>query len=163
MIRTITPADQHSVIALAVTAGLFAAEDSGIVAQLLETYFRTTMAEGHVCVIDEDKDEDEGAAAAAVAYYLPTPATDRTWELLMIAVQPEQQGRGRGAALLQHIETALQAQGQRLLIVQTSGLPHFARTRAFYSKCGYVQEARILDYYADGEDMIMFCKALAVH
>jgi ribosomal protein S18 acetylase RimI-like enzyme len=158
MIRTITPADQQSVVALAVTAGLFATEDSGIVAQLLEAYFRTTMAEGHVCVVDEDED----TVAAAVAYYAPTPATDRTWELLMIAVQPEQQGRGRGAALLQYIEAALQAQGQRLLIVQTSGLPHFARTRAFYSKCSYVQEARIRDYYADGEDMIMFCKALGV-
>jgi hypothetical protein len=37
----------------------------------------------------------------------------------------------------------------------------FARTRAFYLREGYAQEARIREFYAVGEDKIVFRKALA--
>jgi hypothetical protein len=39
-------------------------------------------------------------------------------------------------------------------------LPTFERTRAFYAKNGYDQEARIRDFYKSGEDKIVFRKAL---
>lgn len=70
------------------------------------------------------------------------------------------QGRGRGTALLCYVESALRAEGQRLVLVETSGSSDFERTRAFYAKCGYEAEARIRDYYAAGEAMVMFRKAL---
>ena len=88
------------------------------------------------------------------------PAADRTWYLLLIAVRPACQGQGRGAALLGHVESALRASGQRLLLVETSGLPSYARTRAFYVKCGYAEEACVRDFYKAGEDMVVFRKAL---
>jgi len=46
------------------------------------------------------------------------------------------------------------------VLVETSGSSDFERTRAFYAKCGYEAEARIRDYYAAGEAMVMFRKAL---
>lgn len=107
-----------------------------------------------MCVIDEDH------GPQAVAYYEPAVATDRTWYLTMIAVQPGRQGQGRGAALLEHVENDLMARGQRLLLIETSGLPAFERTRTFYEKCGYHTEARVRDYYEPGDDMVLFRKAL---
>ena len=68
----------------------------------------------------------------------------------MIAVRRDGQGGGRGAALLGHVEQALQASGQRVLLIETSGLPEFARTRAFYARCGYEEEARVRDFFAAG-------------
>ena len=79
----------------------------------------------------------------------------------MIAVDPRYQGQGRGAALLRHVEQCLIERGQRLLLVQTSGEESYARTRAFYTKCGYEQTALVPDYYAPGVDMVMFRKPLA--
>jgi ribosomal protein S18 acetylase RimI-like enzyme len=64
--------------------------------------------------------------------------------------------------LLGHVEQALTARGGRLLLVETSGLPSFERTRAFYRKCGYEEEARIRDFYAAGVDKVVYRKALAV-
>jgi len=58
--------------------------------------------------------------------------------------------RGRGGALLRHVEQDLAGRGQRLLLVQNSGAPAFARTRTFYSVCGYEQEASVRDYYEPG-------------
>jgi ribosomal protein S18 acetylase RimI-like enzyme len=79
----------------------------------------------------------------------------------MIAVRPDRQRQGRGAALLRHVEQALAARDGRLLLVETSGLASFERTRAFYRKCGYDEEARIRDFYKAGEDKVVFRKALA--
>ncbi len=45
--------------------------------------------------------------------------------------------------------------------METSGLPTFQRTRAFYRRSGYEQEARIRDYYEPGDDMILFRKDLS--
>lgn len=154
MIRPVTPADSPTVTALAVAAGMFPADDTTVTDQMMADYFARNRELGHGCLIDEE-DEPLG-----VVYYAPVTATDRTWNLLMIAVHPDAQGRGRGAALMRHVEDALRASGQRVLLVETSGHPTFSRTRAFYAKCGYDEEARIREYYAAGEDMVLFRKAL---
>ncbi len=51
--------------------------------------------------------------------------------------------------------------GQRVLIVETSGLPEFERTRKFYDKCNYERAAVIRDFYQDGEDKVVFWKKLS--
>lgn len=78
----------------------------------------------------------------------------------MIGVQRERQGQGRGTTLLRDVENTLRASGQRLLLVETSGVPEFALTRHFYIKCGYVEEARVRDYFGVGDDMVLFRKVL---
>ena len=62
---------------------------------------------------------------------------------------------------MDYIEHQLKTEEQRILIVETSGLPDFEKTRAFYSKkCGFEQEAIIREYYDKGEDKIIFRKVL---
>ncbi|WP_298196340.1 GNAT family N-acetyltransferase [Novosphingobium sp.] len=96
-----------------------------------------------------------------VAYYQPEPLTDGTWNLLLIAVQPPAHGQGIGTALMRAVETDLASRGGRLLLVETSGKPEFERTRAFYAGLGYQREAVIRDYYAAGDDKVVFAKLIA--
>lgn len=152
LIRPITHDDSAAVIGLAVSSGLFPADETEVLDKLMADYFGGNNNDGHMCLIDVE-DEPLG-----VAYYEPETATDRTWGLTMIAVRRDQQGQGRGAALMHHVEHALRASGQRVLLVETSGLPDFALTRKFYTKCGYEEEARVRDYYAVGDDMVLFRK-----
>jgi GNAT superfamily N-acetyltransferase len=70
---------------------------------------------------------DDGTGPVAVAYYAPEPMTDGTWNLRLIAVHPDRQGRGHGVALTRAVERTLAARGARVLLVETSGLPAFAR------------------------------------
>ena len=97
----------------------------------------------------------------AVAYVAPERMTSGTWNLLLVAVDPASQGRGVGAALVHEVERALAERGARVLLVETSGLPEFTRARAFYRATGYHEEARIREFYAAGEDKVVFRKALA--
>lgn len=103
----------------------------------------------------------EGNGVEGVAYYVPEPLTDGTWNVLMICVDPAVHGGGMGSALMRHIEYKLSEQGVRVLLVETSGTPGFERTRRFYDMLGYEREACIRDYYMQGDDKIIFRKALA--
>ena len=102
--------------------------------------------------------DDDGPVA--LAYYAPERMTEGTWNVLAIAVHPDVQGRGHGSALMRHIEAALAERGERVLLVDTSGVPAFDRTRAFYRGLDYDEEARIRDYWAAGDDKVVFRKAL---
>lgn len=154
LIRLAKPEDSATVIDLVVAAEMFSAEDAWLVEGMLADYFDGNKDDGHICVIDEE------GGTLGVVYYQPKPAADRVWDLTMIAVRPAYQGRGRGAAMLRSVEEDLRARGQRLLLVETSALPQYDRTRAFYAKCGYEEEARIRGYWAVGDDLVVFRKTL---
>ncbi|MEL7537017.1 MAG: GNAT family N-acetyltransferase [Pseudomonadota bacterium] len=100
--------------------------------------------------------DDDGVVG--FAYVRPEPLTDRTWNLLAIGIRSSHQGKGYGSRMLTEIERALAT--ERILIVDTSGLDEYARTRAFYAQCGYHQEAVIRDYWATGDDKVTFRKPL---
>jgi ribosomal protein S18 acetylase RimI-like enzyme len=92
------------------------------------------------------------------ACYGATPGTDRTWDLYWIAVHPEFQGSGAGSRLLQEVEHRLR--GQRLLLVETSSRTEYAATRSFYERQGYAATTVNEDYYAVGDDRIVYAKRL---
>ncbi len=154
MFRPTTPDDTSAILALAVSSGLFPPEGTEELATVLNGCLRGEHGADHCWVTDDDD------GAVGVAYYAPERMTDGTWNLLMLAVHPDRQRQGRGASLVRHVESVLAARGARLLLVETSGLESFERTRAFYRSLGYEEEARIRDYYKTGEDKVTFRKRL---
>ncbi len=98
--------------------------------------------------------------AAGLCYTAPEDLADGTWNMLALAVRPDLQGKGLGAALVRAAEQRLIDKGQRILIVETSGTDDFALTRKFHAQNGYEEEARIRDFWAEGDDKVIFRKAL---
>lgn len=90
----------------------------------------------------------------------PEELAEGTWNMLALGVAPAHQGGGLGARMTRACEDALRDRGARILIVDTSGTDGFTLTRAFYAKQGYDPEARIRDYWADGDDKVTFRKRL---
>ena len=155
MIRPTTTDDTAAILALAVSSGLFPSEATDEVAAVLVGSLSGENGPDHVWVTDDD------GGPVGVAYYAPERMTEGTWNLYMLAIHPDRQRQGRGAALVRHVEEALAARGARLLLIETSGLGSFERTRAFYRALGYDEEARIRDFYQPGDDKVVFRKALA--
>lgn len=96
----------------------------------------------------------------AITYCAPERMTEGTYNLYLIAVRKEAQGKGIGRKIMTYVENLLREQQVRILLVETSGLAEFKLTREFYDKCLYRREAVIRDFYQQGEDKVIFWKAL---
>ncbi|MBV6633329.1 MAG: GNAT family N-acetyltransferase [Alphaproteobacteria bacterium] len=90
----------------------------------------------------------------------PERMTVGTWNLLAIGVMPDHQGTGIGGRMISYLEQQLRAKAGRVLLVETMGTPEFERTRQFYHRSGFTEEARIRDFYEAGGDKIVFWKQL---
>jgi ribosomal protein S18 acetylase RimI-like enzyme len=149
MIRAITPEDLPSLKDVIDATGLFPSE---MLDDMIADYFSGNPgAEIWLTA---------GNAPVAIVYCAPEKLTQGTWNMLLLAVHPSAQRQGLGMSAVRHLEELLTGRGERMLLVETSGLPDFEATRAFYRSCGYEEEARIRDYYQQGEDKIVFRKAL---
>lgn len=145
MLRPVTHEDGPRVVDLVVAAGMFTQDDADFLEQAV-------VAEGTTCLVE---DADDGGLACVVLFRAEE-AADRAVDLTMIAVRPDLQGQGRGATVMRSVQQALRDQGQRLLVVRTSGTPQYDRTRAFYRGLGYGEHTRVPDYCADGDDLVLF-------
>jgi GNAT superfamily N-acetyltransferase len=87
----------------------------------------------------------------------PTPCTLGTYDLYWMAVDPAQQGTGIGTALLREMERRLEGLA-RMVIIETTGRADYGATRAFYSARGYRPVSTIPDFYAPGDDQVVFLK-----
>ena len=90
----------------------------------------------------------------------PTPCTLGTYDLYWMAVDPAAQRGGVGTALLAEMERQLVGRA-RLIVVETAGRADYAATRGFYESRGYRPTARIPEFYAPGDDLVIYTKLLA--
>jgi len=95
------------------------------------------------------------------ACYGPSMGTDRTFDLYWIAVDRAGQGTGCGTVLLSEVERRLEALHARMLVVETSSRSDYTATRGFYLRRGYVEAARVREFYAPEDDRIILTKRLA--
>ena len=154
MIRPTTAADRPALRDLLVAAKLFGDDEFEPVMEMLSSYLDGGDDAGHRWLTNDME------GPVGVAYYAPETMAEGTWNLYLLAVHPHQQGRGHGAALVRRVEASLSAACARLLLIETSGLPQFDRARALYDRLGFEREATIRDFYAAGDDKIIYRKAL---
>ena len=86
--------------------------------------------------------------------------TTGTWNILMLPVREEAQGRGRGPDLIRAIKTRLATQNAGLIVAGTSGTDDFEQTQRFYEENGLIKVVRIPDFYSSGDDKIVFSLSL---
>lgn len=153
MIRPILPADHDAIAAIARGTGVFKPIELQALDEVLVDYHAANQAHGHRAVAWESDGEVLG-----FAYFAPAAMTDRTWYLYWIAVSKQTQARGIGGRLLHSVEDEIRRQQGRILLIETSSLEHYELTRRFYLKHAYDQVAVLPDFYADGDDMVVFRK-----
>jgi GNAT superfamily N-acetyltransferase len=98
----------------------------------------------------------------AVAYSCFGPITMSTtcFDLYWIATHNDYRGKGIGKKLLAETSEYAKIMGCKILIAETSGLEHYAPTRAFYINNEFILEATLKDFYTDGDDKLFYTKRI---
>lgn len=154
-IRPTLAADTPFLLGLAEAAGVFKPMELTALAEVLDDYHAANCRIGHQCAT-----AGAGGRIDGFVYYAPAAMTDRTWYLYWIVTARPAQRQGLGSLLLHHAEREIKGAGGRLLLIETSGLPHYEPARSFYRKHGYELHAVVKDFYADGDDLNVFHKRL---
>lgn len=153
LIRPLERGDHDAVVRLVQGVELFSAAEKDVAVEVLESYL-------------EDPGKDYFALGAftqrngllGYACYGPTPCTAGTWDLYWIAVAGETRGQGIGTILMEEIERRLVQQHARLVLIETSSRADYDPTRGFYERRGYEVVARVPDFYAVGDDRVIFAR-----
>lgn len=151
-IRATQPADVPAIRAMTTAVGVFSAEEAATVDELLTEYF----AQGAEASGYHFLSYVEGDATLGFACYGPRALTLGVFDLYWIVTAPAGGRRGIGGKLLAAVAEAVAARHGRMIVAETSGRAAYAGTRAFYLRYGYVAEAAITDFYAPGDDLVVF-------
>lgn len=155
MIEIAGEEDGSQILRLTASAGVFKPVEIACVGELWNAYLKQGEVSGYVFLVYR-----EGPQVVGYTCFGPHPLTEGTFDLYWIAVDPARRGQGIGRALLQRVEAEVVARGGRMLLVETSGSREYAPARRFYEENGYHYEAVVHDFYAPGDDLLVFKKEL---
>jgi ribosomal protein S18 acetylase RimI-like enzyme len=155
VIRPVLDGDRGSIERIVAATGVFTGDELAIAMELVDVVLGKPGQKDYCIRVFEE-------GGTVMGYYCigPTPATDATFDLYWIAVDPAAQGKGIGAQLDEHAAGLIREMGGRLIIAETSSRPAYDGTRAFYRRRGYQELARIREYYRPGDDLVVFGKYL---
>ncbi len=152
----LTRADRDRIGELVAGTGFFSPAEVAIAVELCDAALAKGATEsGYHFLL-----ADEGTRLVGYSCFGPIPATAASWDLYWIAVDRSCQSKGYGRVLLAESERAIAALGGRNVYVETSGRTQYTPTRRFYETNAYDTLARYLDFYADGDDKVVYVKRL---
>lgn len=147
--------DVARVAALVAATGFFNREEQEIAVELVNERLERGTASSYAFVLVE-----VGGSLAGYACYGHTPGTVGSYDLYWIVVDPAQQRCGLGTRLLAEVESRIRQAGGSHVWIDTSGREQYRPTHAFYRRNGYTEIARLGEFYAPGDDKLIFTKNL---
>jgi D-alanine-D-alanine ligase len=151
-LRDLTQADRGRIEAITRAVGLFREDEIAIALEVFDEAVSGSPANTYSAL----GAESDGLLSGWICWG-PTPCTLGTYDLYWMAVDPGLQGSGIGTALVSEMERRL-ARLARLIVIETAGRPDYAGTRTFYRNRGYSPVAVVPDFYASGDDQVVFVK-----
>ncbi len=151
--RKVRDGDLEAVLAFARKSEIFTTTEIRVVKELLEAELENPAQNDYHSLVFEESDQVVGFAC-----YGPTPMTEGTYDLYWLFVDPEQQRRGIGGALLREVEKAIRRAKGRMLMADTSSSRSYLLARRFYKDHGFRKVAEVRDYYRPGDSRFTYVK-----
>ena len=152
-----TVTDVAALCHMTADTGFFSGEEVAIVEELALAALAHGEESGYHFILAVP-DPDRRDTVAGFTCYGPIPCTKGSWDLYWIVVRADMQGHGYGGRLLREVERRIGLTNGRKLFLETSDRAQYAPTRKFYEAMGFRLEARMVDYYDQGEDCLVFAK-----
>jgi ribosomal protein S18 acetylase RimI-like enzyme len=155
-IRPLVEKDRASLLSMLIKTRSFTSAEIDVAMELIDIVLKDQIQKDYqiYCMVD---DQDQ-----AIGYicYGPTPMTQGTFDLYWIAVDPDFQEQGVGSNLLDFLGKVVKELKGRMILADTSFIPHYEKTQNFYLRNGFQEVARVPDYYYPGNDRVTFCRRL---
>jgi GNAT superfamily N-acetyltransferase len=151
----VMPSDPSAVEEIVMSSGFFRPDEVPVAVELVAEGLEKGRESGYDFVFVEV----DGRTVAYACFGL-IPCTLFSYDLYWIATHEDYRGQGIGKILLREVEKAVAAAGGKSIYVETSYLPKYEPTRAFYLKNNYIEKARFEDFYDDGDDKVVYVKKL---
>lgn len=153
--ESVSPSDPDVIRDIVSATGFFSEAEVDIAVELASERLARGAASGYHFVF-----ADRSGDTIGYTCYGEIPCTVGSYDLYWIAVSPAEHGRGVGTTLMDQTETRVRKAGGRIIFIETSGRELYASTQRFYEKCGYSLEVRVRDFYAEGDDKLIYSKRL---
>jgi len=153
-VRRGRPADRDALEAVIRSDATFKPDEVAVALELVDAGLGGS-SDYEIRVADAD-----GAIAGYVCFG-PTPMTRTTYDLYWIVVDAGARGRGVAGALLAAMEDELRRTGGGNVRVETSETEAYGAARSLYARHGYPEVARLTDFYAPGDALIIYYKRIA--
>ena len=156
-------ADAASIRRIVDSTAFFRPAEVDVAVELVEERLAKGEPSGyHFVFFDEASTQGDPAAVRTVGYacFGPIACTVDSFDLYWIAVDASCQGRGLGKRVMRAAEDRIGAMGGRRVYIETSSQPLYEPTRRFYLASGYAEQARLPDFYSDGDDKIIYARRL---
>lgn len=171
--RTIVKAsDVEAVRALVTDSGFFNAEEVLIAVELVEETLAKGKGSGYEFVFADhgpgqpldrfpvSPSPDMENSLLGYTCYGHVAGTESSYDLYWIAVAPSHRRDGIGSQLMRESERLARKAGATRMYVDTSGREDYMPTRAFYERLGYEKAAVLKDFFAQGDDKVIYLRKL---
>ncbi len=151
----VLPSDAEAVRRLVVSTDVFSPIEVDVAVELVEDRLSLGPESDYKFLF-----ADLEGRAVGYTCYGPIALTAASFDLYWIAVDKSLHGRSIGRLLLEKTEELIRQIGGGQVYIETSNRHHYAATRGFYLRCGYRQEALLTNFYAPGDDKVIYVKEL---
>jgi GNAT superfamily N-acetyltransferase len=151
--QQIQPSDLAAIARIVSSSGFFSAAEINLAMELANETLTDCDASSYQFLFAEEKDMVWGYTCFGLI-----PATAGSYDLYWIAVDEHLRARGLGRQLMKKSEDIILSLGGKHIYVETSSRRQYQTTHHFYERCGYMQEAFLKDFYAEGDSKIIYSK-----
>ncbi|MBM4041734.1 MAG: GNAT family N-acetyltransferase [Planctomycetes bacterium] len=153
--ETVTEADRESVRSILESTGFFYPEEIEVGIELVDDHLVSGVESGYRFLFAE-----KGGETLGYSCFGPIACTKSAFNIYWIAVHNAHRGQRVGRELLARTEEIIARLGGDQAHVETSNRVQYAPTRAFYENNGYQRAAVFFDFYAPGDDKVVYVKHL---
>jgi ribosomal protein S18 acetylase RimI-like enzyme len=158
--RGITAGDRPSITALLASLDAFTEDERAVALELVDARLARPEVDDYRFILSLDA-SDASERLAGYLCYGRTPMTQSTYDLYWIATSPTFSRSGVARGLLATMESEIAHAGGGIIRVETGSREGHGAAVHFYDAVGFSRSAQIADFYAPGDDLLIFTKRVS--
>ncbi|WP_437490695.1 GNAT family N-acetyltransferase [Sorangium sp. So ce1014] len=161
--RGLRPEDRPLIAELLESLPAFTDDERAVALELVDVALAQPSSDGYRFVLSFHGAPRDGGAPRLAGYlcYGRTPMTQSTYDLYWIATSPDFARSGVARGLVSTLEGEIAREGGGLVRVETGSREGHGAAVRFYDAVQFTRAAVIADFYAPGDDLIVYTKRVA--